>query len=221
MSRRGFLTLTAAGAGAVAVGVGVVGPTDAARAATGTAGTVWRGRESANGWPVVARVKEHPIEGSGLDVALADGAAAAILTYVARRFHYEIDQLRPGDVQGHRADRLVQQAYESNYRSGSALTIRPQAYPLGVRGGLYPHELVVVQDILAEFGGVVAWGGDFTVPKESHFEIAYGPRDSRVRDAARRITGWAQGPGGHGAGTIDAFAPARRAHALAFARRTG
>lgn len=216
MSRRRFLAVVAAGAGAVAVGT--LEPTAEARAAT--TGGSWSGRESANGWPVLARADRHPIEGSGEQVALAGGAAAVILTYVARRFHYEIDQLRPGDVQGHRAGAPVTQVYESNYLSGSALAIRPQAYPLGVRGGLYPGELVVVQDILAEFDGVVAWGGDFPVPKESHFEIAYGPRDPRVSAAAHRVTGWTEGPGGQGAGAIDAFAPVRRTRALAFARGT-
>lgn len=31
---------------------------------------------------------------------LTGGAAALLLTYVARRFHYEIDQLRAGDLTG-------------------------------------------------------------------------------------------------------------------------
>lgn len=179
----------------------------------------WRRSRSANGWPVLASADWHDIEGSGQKVALASGDAAVILTYVARRFHYEIDQLRPGDVHGHTTVAQVAEAYESNYLSGSALAIRPQAYPVGVSGGLYPRELVVIRDILAELDGVVAWGGDFERPKESHFEIAYPPGDRRVSAMAQRISEWTRGPGGKGAGAIDAFDPARLARARAFARR--
>lgn len=179
----------------------------------------WSGGTSANGWPVLEEAKSFRIEGSGRSVRLADGDAAVILLNVARRFHYEIDQLRADDVAGHTTNRTVVQAYESNYLSGTALAIRPLAYPSGVKGGLYPHELVVVRDILAELDGVVAWGGDFDTPKESHFEIAYEPGHPRVKGVARTIRGWHEGPGDEGAGTIDAFDPERRRRSRAFARR--
>ncbi|MFY1699279.1 twin-arginine translocation signal domain-containing protein [Solwaraspora sp. WMMA2080] len=202
--------------GAAAVTGAAVAAAGAAQAAPTTPGT-WERDRSVNGWPVLRSAGWHDIEGSGHVVALADGPAAVILTYVARRFHYEIDQLRAGDVHGHSTRTSLRAAYESNYLSGSALAIRPLAYPVGVRGGLYPREIVVVRDILAELAGVVAWGGDFDLPKESHFEIAYRPQDQRVTWAARRINGWAASPGGQGPGAIDAFDPARRARARSFA----
>lgn len=116
---------------------------------TDRAATTWRGSRSAN------------------------GDAATLLSHVARRFHYEIDQLREKDVTGHTTSRGVRRPHESNHRSGTATVIRPHAYPLGVRGGPYPQELVVVRDILAELDGAVVWGGDFVSPQESHFEIAW------------------------------------------------
>ncbi|MEU5092348.1 hypothetical protein [Streptomyces sp. NPDC021356] len=112
----------------------------------------------------------------------------------------------------------MREPYESNHLSGTALVIRPAAYPLGVEGGLYPRELTVARDILAELDGVVAWGGDFTVPKESHFEIAYAPGHPKVKGVARKIDGWNTGPGNEGAGATDAFDPGRRTRAEAFAR---
>jgi hypothetical protein len=216
MSRRRFLGAAAAVTGTAAAAAMV--PSGAAQAAPARAGS-WHGRRSANGWPVLAQAGWQAIEGSGQQVRLAGGDAAVILTYVARRFHYEIDQLRPGDVHGHATSLRVEESYESNYLSGSALAIRPQAYPVGVQGGLYPAELVVVRDILAELDGAVAWGGDFHRPKESHFEIAYRPGHPGVEGAVRKITGSAAGPGVEGAGAIDAFDPTRRAKARAFARR--
>ncbi|MFE7759108.1 hypothetical protein [Streptomyces sp. NPDC057418] len=182
-------------------------------------GRRWPGAKSANGWPVLEEAELFRIEGSGRSVRLADGDAAVILLHVARRFHYEIDQLRDGDVTGHSTTRNAIQDYESNYLSGTALAIRPLAYPVGVKGGLYPHELVVVRDILAELDGVVRWGGDLTTPKESHFELAYAPGHPKVKGVARTIRGWDAGPGSAGAGTVDAFDPKRRSKARAFARR--
>ncbi len=215
ISRRRLLGAAAVtGVAAATVASGRCSPAQAAP----VGGRAWRGKESANGWPVLAQAGWHAIEGSGQQVRLADGVAAVILTYVARRFHYEVDQLRADDVHGHTTSRTIAQDYESNHLSGSALAIRPHAYPAGVAGGLYPHELVVIRDIVAELDGVVAWGGDFARPKESHFEIAYRPGDARVTTVARRITGWTEGSGAAGAGVVDAFEPTRRARADAFDR---
>ncbi|MFJ9825525.1 hypothetical protein ACIRSU_14310 [Streptomyces sp. NPDC101160] len=179
----------------------------------------WQPATSSNGWSVLDHAGSHAIEGSGEHVSLADGDAATVLLHVARRFHYEIDTLRPGDVHGWTADRTVTEPYESNYLSGSALAIRPTWYPVGAKGNLYPNELVVVRDILTELDGVVAWGGDFTTPKESHFEIAVRPGHPRLKGVARKIGGWNSGPGNEGAGAVDAFDPARRRAARAFAGR--
>ncbi|MEV4943012.1 hypothetical protein [Streptomyces zaomyceticus] len=183
-----------------------------------TASTQWRGGRSANGWEILDKATLHPIEGSGRSVYLAAGDAATLLLYVARRFHYEIDQLRDGDVLGHTTSRGISAPYESNYLSGTAITIRPHAYPLGVRGGLYPHEQVVVRDILAELDGAVAWGGDLETPKESHFEIAFKPTHPKVKGVVRKIRGWRDTPS-RGAGATDAFAPERLSNAKAFRSR--
>jgi hypothetical protein len=168
----------------------------------------WTAATSANGWPVLDRAELVDVEGSGRQVALAPGAAATILTYVARRFHYEIDQLRPDDLHGHASLMSIDEPYESNYLSGTAIAIRPTAYPVGVSDGFYPAELVVIRDILTELDGVVTWGGDHDVPKESHFEIALPPRDRRIARLAQRILD----PGsvvGEEPGAIDAFLPER------------
>ncbi|HEX5740583.1 MAG TPA: hypothetical protein VFY17_03390 [Pilimelia sp.] len=205
--------------GAAAVVAGTTVCTSAVRAAPAAAAPARRAGISANGWPVLHRARSHPVEGSGEWVRLADGAAAAILTHVARRFHYEIDRLRSGDVQGFADSAPGPERYESNHLAGSAIAIRPAAYPAGVAGGLYPSQLVVVRDILAELDGAVAWGGHFRRPKESHFEIAHPPGHPTVTAAARRIQVGHGRPGG--AGAVDAFDPARRAAAQAYARRAG
>ncbi|MCE7004045.1 hypothetical protein LWC34_14565 [Kibdelosporangium philippinense] len=163
------------------------------------------GSTSANGWPILTTATEFRIEGSNQAVRLADTDAATILVHVARRFHYEIDTLRDGDVVGFAPGRPVTQPFESNYLSGTAMTIRSVCYPLGAHGGFYPWEQTVIRDILAELGGAVSWGGDERTPKESHFQIAKPPGDPAIRAAAQRIRGWNDAPGGHGAGAVDAF----------------
>lgn len=203
--RRLLTTGLGLGTAAALTAVGTGGTASAASVRT----TRWAGGTSANGWPVVTAPPRIPIEGSGLTVAVTQGAPASVLLYVARRFHYEIDTLRVGDVEGHRSDRTIDQAYESNHLSGTAITIRPLLYPVGAAGGLFPNEVVVVRDILAECEGMVRWGGDERTPKESHFHIAVKPGDRRLTALATRIAGWDSRPG-QGAGAMDAFLPERR-----------
>lgn len=91
--------------------------------------------------------------------------------------------------------------YEENHASGTAVDIRPGSYPRGVKGGFLPYQLAVVRDILAECDGVVRWGGDFSVPDESHFQIAIAPGDPRLRALVKKLRGW-NGTPGAGAGVI-------------------
>ncbi|WP_260635204.1 hypothetical protein [Streptomyces angustmyceticus] len=213
LSRRRFVGATS-GVAAAATLVNL-GGADCASADT----RAWKGPVSKNRWPVLDEATSFSIEGSGQEVSLAEGDAATILLNVARRFHYEIDSLRVGDVHGWIRDHTATETYESNYLSGSALAIRPVDYPVGAKGNLYPNELVIIRDILAELDGVVAWGGDFNRPKESHFEIALRPGHPRLKGVARKIREWNSGPGDNGAGTIDAFDPRRRSAAHTFLQR--
>ncbi|ONK10560.1 M15 family metallopeptidase [Streptomyces sp. MP131-18] len=190
LSRRHVLT----------TGLGVAGA--AALWSTGTGGTAhaapaddsrWRDENSANGWPVVDEADSHRIEGSGLDVRLLVGDVSVVLLHVARRYHYEIHELRRGEVTGHLTERAVAQPYESNHLSGTAIALRPGAHPVGVQDGLFPQQRAAVRHILAECEGVVGWGGDEQTPKESHFEIAVGPGDARLARLADLIRGAAPG----------------------------
>lgn len=220
LSRRRFIGATSSAAATAALINGGGAGTAVAATGKGAEPHAWKGKKSRNGWPVLAQAPSHRIEGSSQKVRLAEGDASVILLHVARRFHYEIDSLRAGDVHGWTADADVAQPYESNYLSGSALAIRPLCYPSGSKGNFYPNELVVIRDILSELDGTVAWGGDFEAPKESHFELTLRPGHPRLKGVARKIQGWQAGPGNHGAGATDAFDPRRRKAARAFERRT-
>ncbi|MEU6553281.1 hypothetical protein ABZ915_23810 [Streptomyces sp. NPDC046915] len=155
---------------------------------------------------------KYQVEGTNVEVSLAKGDAATVLLHVARRFAYEIDMLRAGDLHGHTTHRAIGASFESNHLSGTAIAIRPLHYPLGADvkyTGMSESERIVVADILADCEGVVAWGGDLKPVKQSHFHIDVKPGDPRLKRLAARIRGWNDTPG-EGAGSIDAFAPARR-----------
>ncbi|MGA5064890.1 hypothetical protein ACPB9E_14115 [Streptomyces exfoliatus] len=214
MTRR-TVVRTAAVVGAVAA-LSPVLPATAAQAegAAGTvAGTVTGGRKpkrpatSANGWTIQTNVDRdsqvwtRSVSGAGLTVPVWIGDVETVLLHVVRRFHYEVEELRAGDLAGWRPAKEVRRSHpESNLASGTAVRIRPGA---GAQGSLFPLQADTVRGILADCGGVVRWGGDDKPVDESLFYIAVGPLDSRLVDLAARIREWNATPG-EGAGAITA-----------------
>lgn len=184
---------------------------------------IWTRHRSANGWPLLDEAPGHRVEGAGsLTVHLTEGDPATVLLYVLRRYCYEVDMLDQREVIGHTTDRNVRAALESNQLSGTALTIRESAFPLGApaSNGMSDREITVVEDILATCEGVVAWGGETKPIKQSHFQINVRPHDPRLGRLAAKIKDWERSPG-RGAGTINAFTPARTSRARKARRARG
>ncbi|MFJ5261963.1 hypothetical protein ACIQAC_16025 [Streptomyces sp. NPDC088387] len=181
---------------------------------------------SPNGWQTeeranhISTVWTRHVPGTGCDVDIRLGEAATVLTHVVRRFHYEIDALRAGDVTGWLPPSRVRlDRPEGNQASGTAVAIRPGSYPPGARGGFFPAQLTVVRDILAECDGVVRWGGDDDRPYEALFSLDVPPGDERLTRLVTRLRTWADEPGA-GAGTpVDVTDKGRRRAAEALERR--
>ncbi|MGK5627565.1 hypothetical protein [Streptomyces sp. URMC 123] len=179
---------------------------------------VLTGTPSHNGWEM-ERVADdggsiftRPVPGTPLaGVAVRMGDVETVLVHVIRRFHYEVEELRRGDVVGWRSPGTVRKGLpESNQASGTAVQIRPGHYPSGARGGFTPLQLVVIRDILAELRGVVRWGGDDRKPDEALFSIDVKPGDARLATVAATLRAWSESPA-HGAGTpVDITSPERR-----------
>jgi hypothetical protein len=110
------------------------------------------------------------VDGSDAVVALRPGPGADLLLHVARRFHYEVDALRPGDA--------------TSTGGGTILILAPARFPVGLRGGLFPAQEATVRDILRDCDGLVRWGGDRRVrPQEGVFALIGQPRRaSRLPD---------------------------------------
>lgn len=176
-------------------------------------------RLSENGWAMEDTPDEsggvwsRTVPGTTAQLALRIGDAEMILLHVLRRFHYEIQPLLAGDVVGHvRPQARFVSLFESNHASGTAVDIKPLHYPIGVRGGFFPHEILVLRDILAECDGTIRWGGDLRGRSvhEAHFQIDVAPDSEHLVDTAARIRGWRELPQ-LGAGTfVDATNTDRR-----------
>ncbi len=221
VSRRTVLTHAGVIAAAVTVTSVVPGVATAAPKAPET--TPADVPTSANGWPLekeanhVSTVWTRPVPGTGHKLDIRIGDAEAILLHVIRRYHYEVEQLNPGDLAGwQRIGTLDEKLPESNLASGTAVRIRPAAV---AEGSLFPLQEITVRDILADCEGVVRWGGDDKKVDESLFYLGHGPDSTEVRDVARRLRTGEATPG-RGAGVaVDPLSRTRRDRAQRLARQ--
>jgi D-alanyl-D-alanine carboxypeptidase-like protein len=230
-SRRSVLRAGAAAAALAAIPEITAGPASAGPLPAATSGDArtWSpaGRSvSANGWPIGSSVRRSVvgIEGSDATVELLDRAdVSAVLQYVARRFHYEVAALPPGGIAGFRPPAKFASQHQSNHCSGTAIEVLPGHYPLGVQAGLYPWQVTVIRDIVAECRGVVRWGGDYPrTADEGHFQIDVGPGDRRLADLAAVFSGYVDQPGdGPGTGEELPFTASSLRRAAAFQRQQG
>ncbi|NUP21130.1 MAG: hypothetical protein HOZ81_34695 [Streptomyces sp.] len=203
MTRRDVVRRTAAlGTVVLASGSLLALPTVASAAERPGPGAAPGRPTSPNGWELEERANDvstvwtRRAPGTPCDLDVRLGDVETVLVHVVRRFHYEIDELRAGDLTGWRAPSRVRlDRAEGNQASGTAVAIRPGSYPPGVQGGFYPPQLLVVRDILAECDGVVRWGGDDGRPYEALFSIGVPPGDERLTTLVARLRTWAEEPG--------------------------
>ncbi|MEU9457751.1 twin-arginine translocation signal domain-containing protein [Streptomyces sp. NPDC058322] len=184
------------------------------------------GRHSPNGWEMEVATDQggtvwaRPVPGTPIGhVAVRIGDAETVLVHVIRRFHYEVDALRKGDVVGWRKPNAVHRGLaEANQASGTAVQIRPGHYPLGAKGGFFPQQQIVIRDILAELEGVVRWGGDDKRPDESLFYLDVKPGDPLLAKVVSKLRGWSEQPGKGAGGPVDVLSDKRRSAARTLAR---
>ncbi|MEV0113263.1 hypothetical protein AB0H77_08430 [Streptomyces sp. NPDC050844] len=200
---------------------------EAVRRAQAWTRRVMTGKLSRTGWEMErvaddgGNIFTRPVPGTPLaGVAVRMGDVETLLVHVIRRFHYEIDTLRKGDVIGWRKPGSVHKGLpEGNQASGTAAQIRPGHYPRGAKGGFFPHQLTVIRDVLAELDGVVRWGGDDPKPDESLFCIDVRPGDDRLTKAAAKLRDWSEEPSKGAGAPVDVLADTRRSKAKSLERR--
>lgn len=122
-------------------------------------------------------------------IAVRKGDVATVLTYIAERFHREVEPLVwPGNW-GY-AERPIRGSSTtlSNHASGTAIDLNAPRHPLGKRGTFTRKQQASIRRILDDLDGTVRWGGDYkSRADEMHFEI--NASTSRVAAVAKKIRG--------------------------------
>ncbi|MGV9915488.1 hypothetical protein ACWEWD_38515 [Streptomyces tendae] len=212
-----LLTAPKASAADAAASANPAGAMDAAAKERPVSLNGWTSEEQADD---VSTVWTRPVPGTGLTVATRIGDVEAVLIHLLRRHHYEIDELRRGDITGWQHPSGLDPATPgSNLASGTAVRIRPGHYPAGTAGGWFPEQLTVLRDILAELDGVVRWSGDDKRPDESLFSIDVAPNSPRLPRLAAKLRGLREHPGRAAGAPADPQAAHRRKAAEALARQ--
>lgn len=139
---------------------------------------------SDNGWPILDHADSFKVEGCDTTVALAAGMPQNVLSYIIRRWNYEIETLQKDSVWSFRYDSQTSESFNSNFASGTAIYINEHKYPVGSYDTFYPQELAVIENIIEELQGAVVWGGAFDIPVPGLFQIAYGPDSETVEQAS-------------------------------------
>ncbi|MFC8872224.1 hypothetical protein ACFUAC_31990 [Streptomyces sp. NPDC057148] len=205
LNRRSVLAVGTAAASALLL------PTDAATAA-GRIASAPRTRPtrrplSQNGWEIqnqanhVSTVLTRSVSGTGFHVDVRIGLPELLLLHIARRFHYEVRELRAGDLQGwSRIGRTPLTSPASNLSSGTALRIVPGAR---AQGSYFPPQVRTIREIVGDCAGTVRWGGDDDSVDASLYYLAVGPDSEELLRVAPKFQEWSDRLGA-GAGVITA-----------------
>lgn len=135
---------------------------------------------SQNGWPI------NPIARTTLYVAgvefggVRSGDVFTVLSYVATRFHNEVEHLVPGQCGAYNPRKIAGSNTWSNHASATAIDCNWRKHPLGMRATFTAAQRSAILDIEGDCAGVVRWGGHFTHTDEMHFEINKGPASVAV-----------------------------------------
>jgi D-alanyl-D-alanine carboxypeptidase/Putative peptidoglycan binding domain len=147
---------------------------------------------SQNGWAANDRAAIASFTVPGGKVALRKGAAGSLLAWAATRWHNEVEPLVwPGNW-GY-AERPIRGATAlSNHASGTAIDLNAPKHPLATdpRTNFSPAQIAAVRRIMADTGGVLRWGGDYTGRKDGmHVEINDRLSEAQVAAAWARVSG--------------------------------
>jgi hypothetical protein len=145
----------------------------------------WSIQESANNYTTIWT---RPVAGTEILVDLRLGAVETVLSYVILRYHFEIAELRAGDVAGWRSLGATDLSdVRSNLSSGTAMEVRPSFFPRGISGGFSRLELERLRELLDPVKSIVSWGGDLRTPDESLFYISVPPANGNLERLTRTL----------------------------------
>ena len=127
---------------------------------------------------------------AGRDLLLRPGPVAVVLAAFVRRFDAEVERVGRGEVDdwsyARRSVRGTTTVW-SEHAAGTAVDLNATSHLRGARQTFSAPDRKALQRLLADFDGVVAWGGDFAVPDEMHFEVAVAPGAKALTRLAARL----------------------------------
>ena len=129
---------------------------------------------SQNGWTVVdsTAMDRTAVHGVAFPNGFRAGDVAYVLRWFFGQFHARVEQLVTPGCWGYDKREIDDSGTWSNHASGTAGDANAPQHPRGKRGTFSSTKLAALRQLLAETGGVIRWGGDFTtIVDEMHFEI--------------------------------------------------
>ena len=136
------------------------------------------GPRSQNGWPVNPPLVTRDVPGTNVRLRVAEGPAGDVLIHVASQVSARVEDISMDSDAGERDDwayahRNVRGSEAvSNHASGTAIDLNATRHVLGARDTFTPTQMQEIRNIMAEYDGVVRWGGDYRGrADEMHFEI--------------------------------------------------
>jgi hypothetical protein len=142
-----------------------------------------------NGWQAIEdRLDPRLVPFPWVTGKVLDGDVYAVLSYVAERFHAEVEPIDPASSWGwdYRAVR-GEEGVLSNHASGTAIDLNAPDHPLGESGTFTGEQVDRLRAILDAVAPVVVWGGEFDRPDEMHLEVVGTPEE--VAAVAARLAG--------------------------------
>jgi peptidoglycan hydrolase-like protein with peptidoglycan-binding domain len=107
------------------------------------------------------------------------GDVSLVLGYVATRIHATVEKLVPGWCWGYEYRKnLNDPSTLSTHASATSIDVNAPNHPNGAKGTFTSAQVDQIRRILAQAGGVVAWGHDWQgTTDEMHFEIRGSARE--------------------------------------------
>lgn len=132
---------------------------------------------SQNGWPVVTKADcdtADLIPGVRVPNGVLKGDVATVFRWLAQQYNARVERLIYGTCWGWFVKTIEGSTSISNHASATAVDFNADRHPMGTAASntMSSAQIKACHAIIAEAGGVLRWGGDYTGrPDPMHWEI--------------------------------------------------
>lgn len=129
---------------------------------------------SQNGYSVIesTQTKDYEVGVEGLLVPLRNDDCGVVLADFLRKYNNRVEPLGRTETFGYSKRQIAGTDEWSNHASATAADANSAQHPFGRTGTFTVNEVFELRELLAEYDGVIRWGGNYSGTKdEMHFEI--------------------------------------------------